>query len=231
MNYLNIVEGTFISRPNRFIAHVMIDGKVEICHVKNTGRCKELLVDGARVYLEKSNNIKRKTAYSLISVEKGQRLINIDSQAPNKAFYEAISNRIILLPNFEEVITIKPEKAYGASRLDFYIENNNQKSFIEVKGVTLEENGVVSFPDAPTERGLKHIHELIKAKEEGYTPYIVFVVQMNHVKYLIPNDNTHKEFGEALRYAKEKGVHILAYECDVTPDSMTLNGKQCEVKL
>jgi len=231
VNYKNIVKGIFICRPNRFIAHVLIGDKIELCHVKNTGRCKELLIDKAIVYLEPSDNIKRKTAYSLISVQKGDRLINMDSQAPNKAFLEALSNSIVTLPAFRDISTLKPEKVYGASRLDFYIENDRQKAFIEVKGVTLEENGVVKFPDAPTKRGLKHIHELVKAIGDGYLSYIVFVVQMNNVEYFTSNDDTQKEFGLALQYAQEKGVQILAYECDVTPTSMVLNGRKVEVKL
>ncbi|MPW25099.1 DNA/RNA nuclease SfsA [Alkalibaculum sp. M08DMB] len=231
MKYSNIVEGKFISRPNRFIAHVLINDNIEICHVKNTGRCKELLVEGACVFLEYSDNIKRKTSYSLIAVQKGNRLINIDSQAPNKVLYEGIMNGVVFMPQFENITMIKPEKVFGSSRLDFYIENNNLKGFIEVKGITLEENGIVKFPDAPTERGLKHIYELIKAKEEGYHSYIVFIVQMNDVKYFTPNDKTHKEFGEALRYAKEKGVQIFAYECNISPSSITLNGKECKVIL
>lgn len=224
MKYKNIVEGKFISRPNRFIAHVKIDEKIEICHVKNTGRCKELLIKGVTVYLEHSNNPNRKTAYSLIGVQKGHRLINIDSQAPNKVLYEGLLNGTIVLPNFKKITEIKPEKVYKKSRFDFYIENENNKAFIEVKGVTLEEDGVVKFPDAPTERGLKHIYELVDALEDNYMAYIVFVIQMNNVKYFTPNDCTQKEFGEALQYAQSKGVQILAYECDVEPDSLKLNG-------
>jgi len=231
MNYKNIVKGIFIARPNRFIAHVLIGDKIELCHVKNTGRCKELLTDKAIVYLEHSNNIKRKTAYSLISVQKGNRLINIDSQAPNKAFFEALSLSVITLPDLQDISTIKSEKVYGNSRFDFYIESNQQNAFVEVKGVTLEENGVVKFPDAPTKRGLKHIHELVNAKENGYLSYLVFVVQMNNVKYFSPNNATQEEFGLAMQYAQEKGVKILAYECDVDTTSMSLNGCQVEVKL
>lgn len=231
VNYKNIVKGIFICRPNRFIAHVLIGDKIELCHVKNTGRCKELLTDHAIVYLEHSDNMKRKTAYSLICVQKGDRLINMDSQAPNKVFLEALSSSIIVLPDFEEISFIKPEKVYGASRFDFYIENNKQAGFIEVKGVTLEENGVVKFPDAPTTRGLKHIHELVNATEDGYLSYLFFVVQMNNVEHFTPNDATQKEFGLALQYAQEKGVQILAYECDVTPNSMVINGRHVEVKL
>ncbi|RBP67333.1 sugar fermentation stimulation protein A [Alkalibaculum bacchi] len=229
MKYKNIVEGEFISRPNRFIAHVKINDKIEICHVKNTGRCKELLIKGATVYLEHSDNPNRKTAYSLIAVQKGHRLINIDSQAPNKVLHEGLLNKTIVLPNFEEIIEIRPERVYQKSRFDFYIENNNKKAFIEVKGVTLEEDGIVKFPDAPTERGLKHVYELVQALEDGYMAYIVFVIQMNDVKYFTPNDSTQKEFGEALQYAQNKGVQILAYESDVEPDSLKLNGVAVKV--
>lgn len=229
MKYKNIVEGEFISRPNRFIAHVKINDKIEICHVKNTGRCKELLIKGATVYLEHSDNPNRKTAYSLIAVQKGHRLINIDSQAPNKVLHEGLLNKTIVLPNFEEIIEIRPERVYQKSRFDFYIENNNKKAFIEVKGVTLEEDEIVKFPDAPTERGLKHVYELVQALEDGYMAYIVFVIQMNDVKYFTPNDSTQKEFGEALQYAQNKGVQILAYESDVEPDSLKLNGVAVKV--
>lgn len=230
MNYKNIVEGTFISRPNRFIAHVKIEDKIEICHVKNTGRCKELLIEGATVYLEHSDNPNRKTAYSLIAVQKEHRLINIDSQSPNKVLHEGLLDKTIILPDFEEITEIKPEKVYQKSRFDFYIENEKRKAFIEVKGVTLEENGVVKFPDAPTERGLKHVYELIHAIENGYMAYIVFVIQMNHVKYFTPNDETQKEFGEALQYAWRKGVQVLAYECDVEPGALKLNGAKCPIR-
>lgn len=229
LKYKNIVEGEFISRPNRFIAHVKINDKIEICHVKNTGRCKELLIKGATVYLEHSDNPNRKTAYSLIAVQKGHRLINIDSQAPNKVLHEGLLNKTIVLPNFEEIIEIRPERVYQKSRFDFYIENNNKKAFIEVKGVTLEEDEIVKFPDAPTERGLKHVYELVQALEDGYMAYIVFVIQMNDVKYFTPNDSTQKEFGEALQYAQNKGVQILAYESDVEPDSLKLNGVAVKV--
>ena len=229
LKYKNIVEGEFISRPNRFIAHVKINDKIEICHVKNTGRCKELLTKGATVYLEHSDNPNRKTAYSLIAVQKGHRLINIDSQAPNKVLHEGLLNKTILLPNFEEIAEIRPERVYQKSRFDFYIENKNKKAFIEVKGVTLEEDGVVKFPDAPTARGLKHVYELVQALEDGYMAYIVFVIQMNNVKYFTSNNRTQKEFGEALQYAQNKGVQVLAYESDVERDSLKLNGVAVKV--
>ena len=206
-----------------------INEKIEICHVKNTGRCKELLIKGATVYLEHSDNPNRKTAYSLIAVQKGHRLINIDSQAPNKVLYEGLLNKAIVLPKFEEIIEIRPERVYQKSRFDFYIENENKKAFIEVKGVTLEEDGVVKFPDAPTKRGLKHVYELVDSLEDGYMAYIIFVIQMNDVKYFTPNNETQKEFGHALQYAQSKGVHILAYECDVKPDSLKLSGVECQI--
>lgn len=175
MKYNKIVKGKFIERPNRFIAYCDIDGKVEKVHVKNTGRCKELLIEGCTVYLEESDNPNRKTKYSLVAVEKGKRLINMDSQIPNKVVYEALENGLIQLPGLNEEITyIKPEQKYHDSRFDIYLETKNKKVFIEIKGVTLEENGVVMFPDAKTERGVKHINELIKAKNDGYECYIFF---------------------------------------------------------
>ncbi len=225
MKYKNIIEGLFISRPNRFIAKVIIDGKEEIVHVKNTGRCKELLVPGSKVYLEKSDNLKRKTKYDLISVEKetnnGIILINMDSQIPNDVAGEYLKQSGI----FSETAIFKREVMYSKSRFDYYVEDGNRKAFIEVKGVTLENDGVVLFPDAPTERGVKHINELIKAKKEGYEAYILFIIQMGPVKLFKPNDNTHKEFGEALRTAKKNGVEILAIDCRVSFNSIVFNEK------
>lgn len=231
LHYSNICTGEFVKRQNRFIAEVLINGHKTICHVKNTGRLKELLTKEALVYLEKSNNPERKTGYSLISVKKENRIINIDSQAPNKVFYEGVINRRINIPGFENIIHIKHESTYGSSRFDFYMEGVNKNAYVEVKGVTLEENGVAKFPDAPTLRGVKHIYELVNAKESGFDAFIVFIIQMNNIKCFTPNDDTHKEFGEALRFAKNKGVEILAYECDVGSDFIELNGKQCEVIL
>lgn len=231
MNYSNIVQGEFISRPNRFIAEVIIEGRVEICHVKNTGRLKELLVEHAEVYLEKSLNPSRKTAFSLIGVKKGGRIINIDSQAPNKVFYESLSKREIDLPGLLEPILIKPEKKYGNSRFDFYVGGTSNKAYIEVKGVTLEENGIAKFPDAPTERGLKHVKELVRAKNNEFEAFLVFIIQLNGIKYFTPNDETHKEFGDALRHADKNGVKIFALECDVGADSIKLNGKRIKVVL
>lgn len=218
MKYENIIKGKFIARPNRFIAHVEVNEKIEICHVKNTGRCKELLIPGATVFLQENNNPKRKTRFSLIGVIKGERLINIDSQIPNKVVHEWIRKGNL----FEEVTLIKPEKTYNKSRFDFYVETKEKRIFIEVKGVTLEENNVVRFPDAPTERGVKHINELCDCIKEGYEAYIVFVIQMRGVSYFEPNDETHKEFGDALRKAKKLGVNIVAVDCEIREDSIEI---------
>lgn len=226
MRYTNIHKGTFISRPNRFIANVMIDGREEVCHVKNTGRCRELLVEGCTVWLEHSDSESRKTAFDLVAVEKGHRLINMDSQAPNKAVVEWLREK----KPFGEGFCVYPERKYGNSRFDFYIESQDRKIFMEVKGCTLEKDGVVLFPDAPTLRGVKHIRELSRCLDEGYEAYIMILVQMSDVKYFTPNYDTHPEFGEALEKAAQKGVKILCYDCDVTPDSMTV-GKPIEVKL
>lgn len=223
MKYNKIVKGKFIERPNRFIAYCDIDGNVEKVHVKNTGRCKELLIEGCTVYLEESDNPNRKTKYSLVVVEKGERLINMDSQMPNKVVYEALENCLIQLPGLNEEITyIKPEQKYHDSRFDIYLETKNKKVFIEIKGVTLEENGVVMFPDAKTERGVKHINELIKAKDNGYECYIFFLVQMDNVKYFTPNKKMHYELWEALKRAREKGVNIVSYDCNVDKESIVI---------
>lgn len=231
INYQEIVEATFKSRPNRFIAYCEIDGKEVIAHVKNTGRCKELLVPGATVYLSHHNNPKRKTAYSLISVVKNNRLINMDSQVPNKVCIEALKSGKLQLPGIDSPIqVIKNEYTYGNSRFDIYIEAGNTKALIEVKGVTLEEHNRVRFPDAPTQRGVKHIKELAEAVKQGYKAYIIFVIQMKDVSYFQPNDLTHKAFGEALRVATECGVIPLAYDCEVTTTSIELN-KRVAIKL
>ncbi len=216
MRYKNIIEGKFISRPNRFIAYVEIDGKTEIVHVKNTGRCKELLTEGAKVFLEVSDNPERKTKYDLIAVYKGDTLVNMDSQAPNKVALEFIRE------HFKNAI-IKPEYKYGNSRIDIYVEEGNKKALIEVKGVTLENNGIAMFPDAPTERGIKHINELINASKNGYEGYILFVIQMKGIKEFKPNFKTHYEFGKALQNAEKSGVKILAYDCTVTPDTLKID--------
>lgn len=228
MRYDNIIEGIFLERPNRFIAHIEINGHMEICHVKNTGRCKELLLPGiSTVYVQDhGENANRKTRYSLIGVKKGSYMINMDSQAPNKVVYEWLSSGEFS----SEVNDIKMEKKYGNSRIDAYFRLGEKECLMEVKGVTLEEKGVVRFPDAPTERGVKHIRELMKAVEEGYNAYIVFVVQMNGVKYFEPNDVTHKEFGDALREAAKVGVEIIAVECNVTKDTLEIKNR-IEVRL
>lgn len=218
-----MLEARFIKRPNRFIAHCILGEEEVIAHVKNTGRCKELLIAGVKVYLEPNDNPKRKTKYSLISVEKGDRLVNIDSQVPNQMVNEALKDKKIVLPGLiGEITHLKAEQTYGQSRFDFYFETQTQKGYIEVKGVTLEEDGVVLFPDAPTERGLKHIHELIEAKKEGYLAYIIFVIQMADVKYFTPNRKTHKEFGQALDLAQDQGIEILAYDSLVSKDSIEI---------
>lgn len=206
MEYKNTVKGIFKNRPNRFIANVIINGKEETVHVKNTGRCKELLIDGVTVILEESDNTNRKTKYSLISVYKGEKLINMDSQSPNSVFAEALIDGKI--EQIGSVDFLKREVKYNNSRFDIYYEKNNKKGFIEVKGVTLEENGVVMFPDAPTERGTKHILELIEAKKEGYDVGIAFVVQMKDVKYFTPNKERDKKFYDALYKAYKEGVNI-----------------------
>ncbi len=223
MRYENIVKGKFLSRPNRFIAYAEIDGRIEKCHVKNTGRCRELLVPDCEIWLDRAKNPERKTRFDLVSVKKGERLINMDSYAPNLAAAE-------FLPKLFHGAEIKPEYTYGNSRFDFYIEHSNERIFLEVKGVTLENGGVVMFPDAPTERGVKHLRELMRCAEEGYGAYLLFVVQMSGVKYFTPNDETHPQFGETLRLAAERGVHILAYDCEVTPESMEINAP-VEVRL
>jgi sugar fermentation stimulation protein A len=221
MIYDRIKEGTFISRPNRFIANVLVDGKMEAAHVKNTGRCKELLVEGATIYLQEHKNTNRKTKWSLIGVKKEERLINMDSQAPNKVFYEWLKEEKL----FKDIKFIKPEYTYKNSRIDFYLETNTDKILIEVKGVTLEENNIAMFPDAPTIRGVKHIFELCNSIEQGYKAYIVFVIQMNQIHYFTPNVKTHSEFANALNYANIKGVNILALDCDVTENSLTIKDK------
>ncbi len=221
MKYSNIKKGIFLSRPNRFIAHIMIDGREEVVHVKNTGRCKELLLSGAEVYCARSDSTSRKTAYDLVTVKKGSRLINMDSQAPNAAFKEwAASGKFIGETDF-----IKPEYKWGNSRFDFMLRQGDKKILAEIKGVTLEIDGSCYFPDAPTERGIKHINELISAAEEGYETYIVFIIQMEDVSFFSPNEITHPQFCEALRRAGDKGVKILAYDCLITENSMEIRDK------
>lgn len=216
MKYKKVVKGEFISRPNRFIAHVNIEGQMQVCHVKNTGRCRELLVPGATVFLEESDNPDRKTKYDLIAVYKGNNLINMDSQAPNKVFYEWAKD--YFKPDF-----IRPEFTYKNSRFDCYMEIGNEKIFAEVKGVTLENNGVASFPDAPTERGIKHLLELSDAVKNGYSCYVFFIVQMRGVDHFEPNYERHKEFAQALKFAQDSGVKIRCLDCNVTPGTLTIN--------
>ncbi|MBP5395051.1 MAG: DNA/RNA nuclease SfsA [Candidatus Methanomethylophilaceae archaeon] len=218
MRYKRIVTGTFISRPNRFIAMVDISGTIERCHVKNTGRCRELLVKGATVYLSVPDNPNRSTPYDLVAVMKGKRLVNMDSQIPNAAVAESLKE----IPMFSKVTEIHREYTYGNSRIDIYAKDDDNRYLIEVKGVTLEDDGVVRFPDAPTERGVKHVRELVSSMKDGYVPCLLFVIQMDDVRYFEPNRATDPEFADALREAEEAGVKILAYTCEVTPDSMTL---------
>jgi len=222
LKYDKIVTGRFISRPNRFIANCLVDGRTETVHVKNTGRLKELLVPNARVYLELSDRPGRKTRYSLVTVRKGERLVNIDSNAPNRVVADALRNGRLKLPGMPVIDYIKTEKDFGNSRFDIYLEGDGRKAFMEIKGVTLEKNGIAMFPDAPTERGTKHLHELIAAAEGGYMAYIIFVIQMKGVRYFMPNDEMHKAFGDALRLAANHGVNIIAYDCNVEPDGFTL---------
>lgn len=225
MKYTNIVEGKFIMRPNRFIAHIEIDKKEEICHVKNTGRCRELLPAGAKVWCAESTNPARKTRFDLIAVEKGDRLINMDSQAPNTAAGEWLRNG-----GLGEIENLRAESRCGESRFDFSFTKGGKPCFLEVKGVTLETDGVCAFPDAPTTRGTKHLQELTQLAKEGYGAYILFVIQMANVKYLHPNDATDHAFAEALRKAANAGVEVLAMDCKVTPDTMTIQNP-VEVKL
>lgn len=218
MKYRHIVPAEFIDRPNRFIAHVTIDGRQETVHVKNTGRCRELLQKGVKVYLEKSDNPNRSTAYDLVAVEKGNRLVNMDSQAPNRVVEEWLYTKAL----FPDLLLVRPETKFGNSRFDFYVETKEEKIFIEVKGVTLENEGVVSFPDAPSERAVKHVEELIKAKQAGYRVFVIFVIQMRDVAYFTPNAATHEAFAGALGEAAQAGVEILAYDCEVMPDSLQI---------
>jgi len=221
MKYNNICKAKFIKRLNRFVAEVELDGERILCHVKNTGRCKELLREGVTVYLEKSENPGRKYPFSLITVEKGERLVNMDSQAPNKAVYEWLKDGTV----FRNITHIKPESTYGKSRFDFYFEYEGKKAYMEVKGVTLENNGIVSFPDAPTERGTKHINELCECVKEGYEAYIMFVVQMKDVLYFTANAENDPDFAEALMKSESKGVKILCYDCKITENGMNIKDK------
>lgn len=225
MVYQEVVPGTFICRPNRFIAHVEVDGQTVVAHVKNTGRCKELLVPGAAVYLQRAENPARKTLYDLIAVEKSPLLINMDAQAPNKVFAEWAQNG-----GLPGLTLLRPETVWGSSRFDFYWESDTQRGFVEVKGVTLEKDGGAYFPDAPTLRGVKHLKELTAARQQGYQTAVCFVLQMTGIRFFSPNDETHPEFGAALRHAAQAGVDIWAYDCRVAPNSLEL-GLPVEVRL
>ena len=217
MCYENMIPGIFLRRPNRFVAHVQINGQEEIVHVKNTGRCRELLPEGAKVWCQESTSPNRKTKYDLICVQKGQRLINMDSQAPNMATGEWLRGG-----GFGHVTDVRPEVKFENSRFDFSFVKEGKQCYMEVKGVTLETDGVCAFPDAPTLRGAKHLKELAQAAQMGYGAYVLFVIQMTDVKYLHPNDETDPQFSQALRQAAVAGVQVLAMDCAVTENSMKL---------
>ena len=225
MIYANMIPGIFLARPNRFIAHVEIDGQGETVHVKNTGRCRELLPAGAQVWCQRSDNPSRKTKYDLITVRKGSRLINMDSQAPNAAAKEWLRSG-----GLGEIENLRAETKHGDSRFDFSFTRDGRPCFLEVKGVTLENDGVCAFPDAPTERGAKHLRELKQCVEAGFGGYVLFVIQMSDVRYLHPNDVTDPAFGTALREAAAAGVQVLAMDCTITEDSMVI-GKPVPVIL
>lgn len=219
MKYDNVVQGIFLDRPNRFVANVDIDGKILPCHVKNTGRCRELLKPGVPVYLQESSNPARKTRYDLICVEKGESLINIDSQIPNHVVAEWLKKGNL----FPKDTHIQMEKRYGNCRFDLYAETADKKAYLEVKGVTLEIDRQARFPDAPTLRGIKHVHELIQCIRDGYSAYLIFVIQMAGIQGFTPNWDTHPAFGLALQEAQRAGVQILAYDCQVRPDEILLD--------
>ena len=225
MRYENMVSGVFLARPNRFIAHVQIGGEIQICHVKNTGRCRELLPEGAQVWCQQFDNPKRKTKFDLITVQKGSRLINMDSQAPNVAAKEWLQQG-----GLGEIAALKGEYTHGDSRFDFSFLKDGKRCFLEVKGVTLEQDGICAFPDAPTQRGVKHLQGLTQLAGEGYGTYVLFVIQMGDVQYLHPNDATDPAFGRALREAAAAGVQVLAVDCLVTEDAMHI-GKAVPVVL
>ena len=225
MQYSNMVPGVFREQPNRFIAHIEIDGTVQVCHVKNTGRCRELLPKGAQVFCQQSSNPNRKTKYDLITVKKGSRLINMDSQAPNTAAAEWLRGG-----GLGEITDLRPETKHGDSRFDFSFRKDGRLCFLEVKGVTLETDGVCAFPDAPTQRGARHLRELTALAKQGCGAYVLFVIQMEEVAWLHPNDDTDPAFAQALRDAAAAGVQILAMDCAVTEDSMAIR-KPVEVRL
>ena len=221
MKYENTMEGIFLERPNRFIAVIEIGGRPERCHVKNTGRCRELLIPGVKVIVQFCGNPARKTEYDLIAVWKGRTLINMDSQAPNRVVYEMLQEGRLL----EKISLIKPEKVFRRSRFDFYVETENRKIYMEVKGVTLEEKRNAYFPDAPTERGVKHLNELRECVREGSEAYVIFVVQMKGIQCFLPNRHTHPAFADALVFAQNAGVKVLAFDCRVTENSMQIDEK------
>lgn len=221
MKYDDVIEAQFIKRPNRFIAHVLVDGKEQIAHVRNTGRCREILTEGTKVILEKAKNPDRKTAYSLIAAYKGDMLINIDSQIPNAVVFEGVKNNKI--PALLNVNNIKREVTYGNSRFDIYFEKEDSRGFIEVKGVTLEDNGLAMFPDAPTERGRKHIEEMAAAVANGYEGFIIFLIQMKGVHAFSPNFSMDPEFAEELRKSASLGVKVLAYDSIVKKDEIIIS--------
>ena len=221
MKYTNMVEGTFIKRINRFIAEVIVDGQIERVHVKNTGRCKELFIEGKKIFLQKSDNPDRKTKYSLITIYKGDMLVNIDSQVPNKVIYDAIENKEI--EGFDDVVELRREVTYGKSRFDLYFKRENgAQGFIEIKGVTLERDGYATFPDAPTERGAKHVRELTEALKEDYESYVIFLIQLKPVSYFTPNALMDPNFSETLINASKKGVHVLAFDSEVESDGISI---------
>lgn len=217
MKYEDIFEAEFVDRPNRFVANVLVNGERAVCHVKNTGRCKELLIPGVKVYVQHAAKQERKTPWDLIAVEKGERLINMDSAAPNVIFGEWLRDGELTDASPE---LVRPETVYKSSRFDYYFEYAGKKAFAEVKGVTLEENGVVLFPDAPTERGLKHLYGLIDCVQSGYEAYAVFIIQMKGAKYFTPNHATHPAFADALKAANDAGVKLIALDCVVRPDEI-----------
>ena len=225
MQYENMVRGEFLRRPNRFIAHVRIDGAEQVVHVKNTGRCRELLPEGAQVWCEHFSSQTRKTAYDLIAVQKGARLINMDSQAPNKAAAQWLA-----CGGLGEITNLRAETVCGESRFDFSFQKDGRLCYLEVKGCTLETDGICAFPDAPTTRGAKHLRHLTALSKEGFGAYVLFVIQMEDVRFLHPNDATDPAFGQALREASAAGVQVLAMDCAVTPDSMTIR-KPVNVKI
>ena len=226
MIYENILPAIFVDRPNRFIAHVELNGRLEVCHVKNTGRCRELLIPGCRVYVQHQPSPTRKTAYDLIAVEKGERLLNMDANAPNRVFNEYVRAGRFL----RGWSVIRPETTHGDSRFDFYLESPGHRLFAEVKGVTLEDDGVMRFPDAPTERGVKHLEGLARCVQEGYEAWAVFVIQTENVRWMEPNRRTHPAFAEAMRQAAQAGVHLLALDCHTEPDRLEIR-RPVEIRL